>query len=687
MAGSISLSGVFSGIDTSTLITQLMQIESQPLIRLQNTRIAITAKQSAMADIQKRLGDLNALVSRLRDATSLRQVSAATSNNGVLTVSATTGATEGVHQVEVNQLATAAREVQAGVAQRETWTANLGVDSADSQYLSADEISDALGTNYQFVFKFGSEPTRTVDLSAYDATGITLNQLVSEINTAAGYAAASAVNDGGQWKLQLKAASAGTGKDLTITDSNSVDALDSTSDFTKTLSGVAGGDTVVGAGQFVYTYNGVTRTLAATSTTTLQNLVDLINKDSGNPGMTASILDYDVSGDPDKRFHLVLSGGDSGQDYGITIGAGTTVAGFAPGANWTQTQAAVNAQIRVDGYPAGNWIERSSNTISDVIQGVTINLVSPGTASVTLTRSTSQLNENMTNLVNIYNGIATQVKKYTGYNTDTKTGGVLEGDSLVSNLLSQIRNIYTGALPGFVDGKDSFNQAAQLGITIDKSGQLSLDTDVLDQAVTKDYAGVLKLLNARRMGASDSDYIQFSDAADTTTDGVYDVQVEFDSSGNIVGTPQIRAQGAASWDDADLSGNTITGKNGTPEQLLQVVATWDGTAGVKTAQVRVQKGLAERLYDVVNADLDPTEGSIVLKNNELDDNMTSINNRIDQMQKQLDDKQTQLKAKFARMEATLARLDSQRAQFQALFQTLGANTASGSSSSSSSFTS
>jgi hypothetical protein len=187
---------------------------------------------------------------------------------------------------------------------------------------------------------------------------------------------------------------------------------------------------VVGAGQFVYTYNGVTRTLAATSTTTLQNLVDLINKDSGNPGVTASILDYDVSGDPDKRFHLVLSGGDSGQDYGITIGAGTTVAGFAPGANWTQTQAAVNAQIRVDGYPAGNWIERSSNTISDVIPGVTINLVSPGTASVTLTRSTSQLNEEMTNLVNIYNGIATQVKKYTGYNTDTKTGGVLEGDSL-----------------------------------------------------------------------------------------------------------------------------------------------------------------------------------------------------------------------------------------------------------------
>jgi hypothetical protein len=47
-------------------------------------------------------------------------------------------------------------------------------------------------------------------------------------------------------------------------------------------------------------------------------------------------------------------------------------------ADFTETQSAQDSQIRVDGYPSGEWISRSSNTIDDVISGFTISNGNPG---------------------------------------------------------------------------------------------------------------------------------------------------------------------------------------------------------------------------------------------------------------------------------------------------------------------
>ncbi|GAG10658.1 unnamed protein product, partial [marine sediment metagenome] len=271
----------------------------------------------------------------------------------------------------------------------ETWTHDLCVAGADDEYFSAAEISNNAGENYKFVFQFGSESQVTVDLSAYDATGITLNELVSEINTSAGYTAASAAAQGSQYNLRIQAQNAGD-RALVITDDNSVDELDNTDDFTQTVDGDVGADAIVGAGTFVYTYNGVTRTVTTTASTSLGALRDLINNDAGNPGLSASILEYEV--DADHKYHLVLSGDNTGSDYTITVEAATTLSGFAPG-SFQETMTAEDSQIRVDGYPPADWIERSSNSISDVIEGVTLNLNGTGTASVTLNRDTGQLEQ------------------------------------------------------------------------------------------------------------------------------------------------------------------------------------------------------------------------------------------------------------------------------------------------------
>jgi flagellar hook-associated protein 2 len=74
----------------------------------------------------------------------------------------------------------------------------------------------------------------------------------------------------------------------------------------------------VGAGYFIYSYNYQERVITTTATTTLEDLVGLINNDEDNPGLTASLL---YQGD---KYHLMLGGQDTGEDYQISINSSTT---------------------------------------------------------------------------------------------------------------------------------------------------------------------------------------------------------------------------------------------------------------------------------------------------------------------------------------------------------------------------
>ena len=130
---------------------------------------------------------------------------------------------------------------------------------------------------------------------------------------------------------------------------------------------------------FQYTYATTQRSLTVATGATLEGLRDLINSDSSNPGVTATIL-YDGS-----AYRLVLTGDDTGSTNTITIDSGTTLDGTGStvdfrSTTFTQTKTASDAKFSVDGVN----ITRSSNNISDVINGVTITLKKDATSSETL---------------------------------------------------------------------------------------------------------------------------------------------------------------------------------------------------------------------------------------------------------------------------------------------------------------
>ncbi|HUS47778.1 MAG TPA: flagellar filament capping protein FliD [Phycisphaerae bacterium] len=558
----LTLPGVFSGIDSESIISQLMAVNSRPLYLLGNRKYQLQAKQTAVSEVERRLTQLKELAEGLWDPNGLRAVNASSSETDVLTAVASAGAGEGIHQIEVAALAAAERLVHAGVA---------------------------------------------------------------------------------------------------------------------TL------DTTVGEGAFSYIYNGVTRTLYTTGETTLEDLRDLINNDSANPGVTASILQYDAGGG--QVYHLVLGGNDTGDDYDITVNdAGTTLDGTdgtvdLRSATFTETQDAADAKFRVDGYPPGDWITRSCNTVTDVIPNLTINLLTAGTeqdpalASITLTRNTSDLASDLQNFVAIYNGLVDTLDGYTGYDEDTKTGGVLQGESQVSTILHEVRSALIGSAGGFDAGSDSVTLPTELGFEIDRYGQLSLDTSTFDEAVSEDYLGVLALVGARGAGASDSNYIQFTGATDDTAPGAYDVEVFF--SDEVVTLARIRAADSSDpWRYLDVNGGALVGQQGNPEEGLQLTAVSDGTPGehTQTATVRVRRGFAGAVFTALDTLLDSTTGSITAMKTHLSDRVEGLNDRIEVVERRLEAQQERLEAKYARLESFLAQWDAQRGVFEALFASLAPDT-------------
>ena len=110
---SVQLGGLFSGIDTQTLISQLMAAEQGTINRYQTRQQTLSNRETAINDLQSKLQSLKTATAALSDASTLRAYTAACSDTDILTVEASNGAFEGNHTVVVNQLASPERWVHA----------------------------------------------------------------------------------------------------------------------------------------------------------------------------------------------------------------------------------------------------------------------------------------------------------------------------------------------------------------------------------------------------------------------------------------------------------------------------------------------------------------------------------------------------------------------------------------------
>jgi len=324
-------------------------------------------------------------------------------------------------------------------------------------------------------------------------------------------------------------------------------------------------------------------------------------------------------------------------------------------------------QTKGDNY---GWIKRSSNTVDDVIHGVTLHLhdtTDSNGEEITLTRDIESVKEKLNSMVKAYNSAITYIKEKTGYNDVLKTAGILMGDYVVSMIHNLLRTPLIAQTSGFIEDVDPLLMPAQIGLELDEDGMLSLDTNAFDEAIADNYMGVLAVIGADKTGSSNSNTIEFYGASSKyTTAGGYDVEVTI--SGGAITSAKIKLSSESTYRDATYSGNIVTGDssfddNGDPvypENSLQLSVDLSQN-GTFTATVRVKQGFTGAMEDVLDRMLKVTTGSIQIDQEHVGDTIKELQERIEIEEERLEDKEARLIIRFARLESTLTLLQNQLA--------------------------
>lgn len=237
---------------------------------------------------------------------------------------------------------------------------------------------------------------------------------------------------------------------------------------------------------------GTDQTITLGENATLEDLRSAIN-DLG-AGVTASLIN--TGSDTTPAYRLVLNSSNTGASNTITIVADTTTLDFGntSGTGGTNTLQAAQDAILVVGDPAQNPItlQRSSNTVSDAIPGVTLSLLhTTGTSSVqvNVSRDVSAVKTNIKALATAYNDVVKFINDRTTYDVATKKGGLFFNEPTVRGVLSQIRT----ALSSSIASAPSVNTSGSLGYKTERDGTITVDDGKLDTALSTHYSDVKNL--------------------------------------------------------------------------------------------------------------------------------------------------------------------------------------------------
>jgi flagellar hook-associated protein 2 len=266
---------------------------------------------------------------------------------------------------------------------------------------------------------------------------------------------------------------------------------------------------------------GAAQNITLNTGATLDDLKTAINDLSA--GVTASTLNTGTDAAPSYR--LVLTSTTTGTAGAVAVTVdGTSLDLFNnSGTGGVDTLQAAQDAIIVLGDPAADpvTIQRSSNTITDAISGVTLSLKSataPGsTVNVAVSRDATAVKTDVKAMVSAYNDIVKFVNDRTTYDTDKKVGGVFYAESAPKTVLNRLRQ----ALANDVGGLTGLTSVATLGFKTERDGTITLNEGTLDAALSTNYTGVKNLFigQATTTGVAQrlSDAVDGVDAVDTGT--------------------------------------------------------------------------------------------------------------------------------------------------------------------------
>lgn len=266
--------------------------------------------------------------------------------------------------------------------------------------------------------------------------------------------------------------------------------------------------------------------------TSLSQIAKAINREDGD--VSASVQRTD------NGYQLVLSSKTTGKDGEMTVSVSgdTKLDGVLNSNAMTQVSAAEDAKLTVD----GSTYTRSSNNISDILDGITLSLNAVSkqgepAEQLTLTQDTSAIKTTVQDFVKAYNALmtlTTNASKYVPYDassisddqtaTTNAQNGALMGDSTLRGMISEVRSSVNGM---YGESDSDYSALADLGIKIDAAtGQMTLDEKKLDEAIADNPNDVASMFTGKGedvpgLANTLNDIItKYVGDTDTKTDGI-----------------------------------------------------------------------------------------------------------------------------------------------------------------------
>lgn len=385
------------------------------------------------------------------------------------------------------------------------------------------------------------------------------------------------------------------------------------------------------------------------SSMSLAEVAEAINARTGATGVQATVLKVSSS-----AFELILSaketgqtitaGAVSGDDVLTNLGLLNEDGGFA-----NVLQQPAQAIITLDGVE----ITRSTNDISDVLDGVTFHLyqTTPDNTSITVDvgNDLSAVKSALQSLVDAYNAY----RDFAYAQQQVTSGGTASSDAVLFSDAT-LRNI-NAAIASALNTSVGDTALQSLGLSFDSTNHLSLDTSALDDVLLSDLDALRSLLSFQ-MTSSSSNLMLLSRG--TAAVGDFKLDITVGSDGSITSA-------AVDGDTSPftISGTRIIGAAGTRYEGYTFVFT--GTAS-QSIDVSTSAGIAELLYNAANAAASSTNGTLQGLVDNLEGADATLKAKSDDIRSRTETYRTNLTAQYARYQAAIEAAESSQTYLTAL---------------------
>ena len=366
----VSISGLISGIDTKAIINAVVNVQRQPILRMQRAKMGLDIQLSKIGGIKSALETLKTKAEEFKDLEGVLKYTSTSSDEAVLTVTSDGEASPGSYALNVTQLAQ-------GEKDRSVAFSGGALDEVKAGSITID-LDD------------GTQAVITVDV------GDTLTDVKNKINAADLDVDASIIDDGTNAYLQVVARNTGH-----VVGGPASDAITITESYT----------------------------------------------------------------------------GATGAELGFT-----------------EVTAATNAIFTIDSTIS---VEKQSNSITGVLEGVELELLTIGTSTLTVATDKAGTKENIQTLIDAFNGVLEPIVRELRVTAETDPLTSLGGDFLIRKLQSDISDIVSARIQGFAN---TFTSLAEIGIGTNAAGMLEIDSDKMDEALNGDIVAVGKLFSEDTIG-------------------------------------------------------------------------------------------------------------------------------------------------------------------------------------------